>query len=357
MNAAVEAAQQARSLSTEAATEAEEANRMRYRFGQRTGHVESHFIKANAPDGSRALWLKHTVLAPPDRPEAAVAEVWAIAFWRRGEAVDSGGRQRALKTTIPLSEARLEDAPFRIEAAGCELWHGGARGRLEDAAGHVQWDVHYPCPTTPHKPFPLPRMYTGAFPRSKALTPVPDSRLSGTFTVDGEAWQLSDWHAAQGHNWGQSHAHAYAWMHGNAWRGEDNGDGVWLEALSGRVKTGPVTTPYLTVAALHIDGGVLRFDGPKTLLSRRIHVDHQRYRFELSIRGARLQAEIETTPDQMAGLKYHDPDGGLLHCLNSKLARGRMRLRQGKRTRTFTSDRVALEIGTRDYAHGVALRV
>ena len=48
-------------------SESERDNLVRYRPSA-AGHVESHFLKANSPDGERALWVKHTLLAPKGRP-------------------------------------------------------------------------------------------------------------------------------------------------------------------------------------------------------------------------------------------------------------------------------------------------
>ena len=54
-------------------TTPEADNRLRY-AGTQPGHVESHFLKANSPDGQRAIWIKHTLLVPVRRPADAISE-------------------------------------------------------------------------------------------------------------------------------------------------------------------------------------------------------------------------------------------------------------------------------------------
>lgn len=312
------------------------------------GHVESHFLKANSPDGTRAIWIKYTLLVPEPGRGKPVAELWAVAF------AEGGHRKRALKRSFPLSEALFEQAPFRICLPTGELRSDRAAGSL----GELAWDLRIEARQPSFRPFPLRAMYTGAFPRSKSSTPNPDARVGGWFDAFGERWQLDGWRGAQGHNWGRSHAHGYAWLHANALSHEPGApavEGAWLEALSGRVRVGGVLTPWLSVAGMYYGGRLVRFAGPRAMLSRAVQVDTRRFRFELTASGARLRAEFSADPEQFVGLRYHDPDGGELACLNSKLARGKLTLDDGDRQLTLYTHQAALELGTRTPGHGVAL--
>lgn len=338
-------------LSTAPESDSERANAVRLSTA-RGGHVESHFLKANSPDGQRALWIKHTLLVPSGRPDAAVAEVWAIAFAERGR------RKCAHKQSFPLAAATLSAAPFAIRTPAAQLAHGRAAGALGEGADRLAWDLRYACPAQAFRPFPLARMYEGRFPRTKSLTPAPDSAFEGWFEAFGERWDLADFRGAQGHNWGASHAHAYAWVHANVWRRERDGapaEGVWLEALSGRVRLGPLVTPWLSVAAVCFENTLLRFDRPRALLARTLDVSRTRYAFTLKQGDARLAATFTAEPAQLAGLRYEDPDGAALACLNSKLASGRMQLSFRGRTEILHTDQAALELGTRATDHGIPM--
>jgi hypothetical protein len=304
------------------------------------GHVESHFLKANSADGTRALWIKFTSLLPQQ-----VGELWAIAFDRRGAEI------LARKRTFPLRVQRAEAEPFRIELPDGALTEGATQGDL----GVLRWQLRYTLGDT-FRPFPLAWMYRGAFPRSKSLTPSPDARFDGWFEVAGERWQVDGWRGCQGHNWGTSHAHAYAWVHCNALAESPDGpaiEGAWLEALTGRVRLGPVLLPFMTVAGIRLDGRLHHFAGPRALLRSEIGLDTRSLRLSVRHGGDRLQAELRST--HFAGLRYQDPDGSELACLNSKLAEGRIRFTHRGRERVFYTQQAALEIGTREPGHGVEL--
>lgn len=326
-------------------------NALRYP-GRWPGHVESHFIKANSPDGQRAIWIKHTLLSPVQRPDDAVAELWAIAFTERGR------RKQAVKRTFPLSALRAVASPFSLSLPSAELRSGYARGVVDRDGARLAWDFTFDPSAPPFRPFALERMYTGSFPRSKSLTPVPDARARGTFSAFGEQWDLTGWRTAQGHNWGASHAHAYAWVHANHWTVEGEHeplDNTWLEALSGQVKLGPLHTPWLSSAGFYRTGRLHRFDGLRALTSRRVEIDARSYRFELRQGGVVVKGEFHADTEQLAGLRYEDPDGSALACLNSKLARGTLRVLEHGRELVLHTQQAALEIGTRVPGHGVVI--
>jgi hypothetical protein len=338
-----------RPLSTDAASASEHSNQVRLESGAR-GHVESHFLKANSPDGERAIWLKHTLLVPLHGP--AVAEVWAIAF------ADRGRRKQARKQTFPLAEATFGATPFRLAVPVAELRQGAARGELGSQTEALRWQLRFDASGPAFLPFPRARMYSGSFPRNKTLTPVPDTRVFGSVFALGEHWQLDGWRGAQGHNWGKSHAEAYAWVHANALCREHEREPLahsWVEALSGRVRIGPLVLPWLNVAGIMLEGRLFRFDGVPALLSRKVSVDARTYRFALAQGGVQLQAELSAEAEQLAGLRYEDPDGRALSCLNSKLATGLFRLTFEGRTHVLRTDQAALELGTRRPDHGIEI--
>lgn len=327
------------------------------------GHVESHFLKAVAPDGQRAIWVKHTLLRPKAPENAGVAEVWAIAFTR------DNGPVAAAKSVFPLADARFEDGPFDYSIGPSRLTAETAEGRAASSGHEITWSLDLESLVPEFRPFPLASMYDGPFPRQKALTPVPSARVNGEFTIDGDLWTIDGWRGMQGHNWGEGHSERYAWVHCNAFQaGDGNGSGkgpalekpdeTWLEVMTGRVRVGGVLLPWLTVGALCLDGEIHSFNGARALTSRNLTVTTTRYRTTLRRGLHRLDLDVATTPAAMAGLHYENPDGSMTHCLNSKLAEGTVTLSApGRPTRTLYSDAFALEIGTKDPDHGIRMRV
>ncbi len=325
-------------------------NAPRFRPGDGRGHVESYFLKANSPGGSRAIWIKHTILVPEGRPEAAVAEVWAVAFHRGDPAFPV-----AVKATSPLAAARFRGSPFRAEHEHGVLEIGRARGEIKTQGHAIGWSLEFDATGPTHYPYPLASMYTGRFPRTKSLTPIPDTGVLGAVEVDGQRWVLSGWRGMQGHNWGPEHTPAYAWVHCNAF---EDGSEAFVEGMSGRVRVGPALTPFISVFALHVEGRTYRFDGPQAILGADVGVDPSRFRFRAEGHGAELTGVVSARKDEMAGLVYENPDGSRVYCLNSKIASGRFVLaREGRAPIELRSRQAALEIGTQRVDHGVKIHV
>lgn len=325
---------------------ADAANCVQFQPGMTRGHVESFFIKANAPDGERALWLKFTVLAPAG-VDAPLFEVWAIRFTR-------GATPRALKQTF--TAANYSRTSVGLEFGPCRFDGLSTSGRLEAGDSYIDWDLALEARAQLLKLYPHDAMYRLPLPKSKALSPLPLAVVSGTVGSEQGDWRLAAWPGMQGHNWGRRHTEEYAWAHCALL--DDAGQAVgYFEGLSGRVGVGPLLTPPLSAAAVMLDGELTRF----TQLHRMV-LHRSRFRpvqWELDMRNAAgdsLQGRIEATPASCAGLHYENPGGEMTYCLNSKLAGMELLLtRAGHRAKHLPSDICALEIGTRDQAHGVPM--
>ncbi|MGZ3420737.1 MAG: tocopherol cyclase family protein [Polyangiales bacterium] len=348
------------------------------------GHVESYFVKLNDPAAPRALWVKVTVFSPTEKTSGGpphergrtVAETWAIAFdhstedapptsYRKdGPAVPKGARHVAAKQTIPVEDATLaRTAPFRIQAAGVEFDGKRLRGEVHHGHARVRFDlVLEPRDRSPFVPFPIPAMYRGAFPKSKLVSPIFDARANGEVIVEGNevtrSWEVRDWPAMQGHNWGVGHADLYAWAHCNSWN-EPEGRDVVFEGFSGRVKAGFLTTPLVTIVGLRHRGVRYEARAIAELARSRGKIDaHRRWSFSAKQAGAELEGMFELTEDDTVGLYYPNPTGEMTYCLNSKIARARLKFTpEGRGPIELTSNAAALEIGTHDAAHGIRMYV
>lgn len=317
-------------------------NAVRCRDGSTRGHVESYFLKLNDPEGNRALWVKATIRVQAGGAPR-VAEAWAIAFDRDGEHV-------AVKQVVPLSRARFGAAGLAIEVAGLRITPGRVVGEVESDGRRVAFDLRFTTDAPPLVPFPSPRLYETALPSFKLVSPHPDSRFDGSFTVAGRTIEVHGWRGMQGHNWGARHAERYAWVHCNQWEGSDE---LVLEGLTARVKVGPVLAPPLTLVCLRHRG--VRYDF-NTLVRARGTIDPRRWTFSARSALATVSGELWAGTRDFVGLAYENPDRSITYCLNSKIARGRVRLSvRGKPDIEAFTRAAALEIGTKDPEHGVAM--
>jgi Tocopherol cyclase len=314
----------------------------------REGHVESWFLKANDPQGRRAIWLRWTVWAGSGEAQHAVAEAWAVAF---------GGAHGhvATKTSVPFDRARFATGSTGASIDGCTLTAGAARGRVESGGRAISYDLTIDALEAPLLHFPHPWMYERPFPRTKIVSPIPHARISGTVDVEGEPWLLEAWPGMVGHNWGAGNAESYAWGHCNAWDGEDD---VVFEGFSARVRAAGVLLPMSTALCVRHHGTSYMLNGFVALARNHGSVSPRRWRFHG--RGARVAIEGEMWADteDFVGLFYPNPDGTMCYCLNSKLANAELTLRiEGRAPKTLRSRRAALELATRDPHHGVRMYV
>ena len=300
----------------------------------------------------------NTVLAqmPGERggaPIPPLAEAWAIAFDREHGHV-------AVKTQVPLERARFARGSLDVEVDGCELSLGRARGSLATGERRLAWDLAVgPERSSAIQHLPRASLYDGRFPANKLVTPLADSRVSGVIDVargggaPAEPWRVDAWPAMIGHNWGPSHARLYAWVHCNSW---DDAEDLTFEAVSARVRMGPVLSPMATGVFVRWKGRAWDLNARELFGKNRGLISMRRWEVTAEGRGLELTAELSGETDDFVGLHYPNPSGAMTYCLNTKLARARLELRlPGAAPFVATSRAGALEIGTRDREHGVRM--
>jgi hypothetical protein len=330
-------------------------NTIRFERGRGRDHVESWFLKANDAAGERALWIKATIFASAREPERPLAEGWAIVLERRG----SERRRVALKHTLPFDEAFFgtQGLAIRWGAEGAtphmRMEPGRTSGAIAAHGERIAWDLSFAGEPRPLSLLPAQALYDAPLPKSKLVTPLPDARFDGFVEAFGERWPVEAWRGAEGHNWGTGHAELYAWCHANVFEG---GEDFVLEGVSARVRVGPVLTPLTTLVAVRHRGVEYDFDRPIDVARARGDLTLRSWTFSARSRHASIEGSVEADTEDMVGLYYANPQGPMTYCLNSKLARARVRFEaDGRPPLVLTSRAAALEIGTRDDAHGVEM--
>lgn len=329
---------------------------LRYRGG---GHVESWFLEANEPGGRRAIWLEEAVFArTPSAGERKphvppLAEAWSVAFDRERGHV-------ATKTTVPFERARFARGTLDVEIDGCELSLGRARGAIASGTRRLAWDLAIgPERAAPIVHLPRAALYEAPFPSSKLVTPLADGRVSGALQVDRgdgsaiEEWNVREWPAMVGHRWGRSHPRLYAWVHCNSF---DDAEDLAFEAVSARVRMGPVLSPMGTAVFVRWKGRRWDLNARELVGRNRGSISLRRWEVTAAGQGIEVRAELSAETDDFVGLHYPNPSGAMTYCLNTKLARARLELRiPGEAPMVATSRAAALEIGTHDRQHGVRM--
>jgi hypothetical protein len=312
--------------------------------GAGAGHYESFYVKATRPGGGLGIWIRHTVHKRPDaEPEASL---WFTLF----DAEAPG--PRATKVTVPASELSVGEGGF-IRIAESVFEPGGARGGMRTEAMEVSWELTFIDGPEAFHHLPYEFLYGARLPKTKFLSPYPDTRYSGTVTVDGEVLDLDAWPGMVGHNWGSEHAERWTWIQANEFR---EGDG-YFDAALGKIKVGPWTTPWVGNGMLDLDGEAHRLGGFDRIRSIKIDDEPTECGFELAGKDVRVRGRVASEPRNFVAWVYADPKGPEHNTLNCSIADLELMVeRKGREPRRLECvGAAAYEIGMRETDHGIAL--
>lgn len=178
---------------------------------------ESHYLKANSPDGQRAFWIRHVLVCDGPTWAERVWEIWFMAFER-------GGRTWVSKAEYRWSEMEaILDGP---ELIGPNLRFSPTRAL--GVLGDIEWELVLGG-GNPIRHLPLDLLYaTGK--NTKVLTPASGLRFAGEIRLGDEVWPIDSWVGCRGHNWGDDYSDQYAWVSAHVW---DDGAERNVEGFTG----------------------------------------------------------------------------------------------------------------------------
>lgn len=311
----------------------------------KAGHYESFYIKATRPGGGQGLWIRHTVhKRPGGQPSGSV---WFTLF-------DAGAPgPRATKVNLDAAELSAPaDGYIRIGESLLEP--GRARGTAVTDSLEAEWDLSFGSDLDPLRHLPYSWLYRAPLPKTKLLSPYPDARFSGAVTVAGERIEVDEWPGMIGHNWGAEHAERWIWMHGAELRG---GEGHF-DVAAGRIKIGPLTTPWVANGMLRLDGEEMRLGGLDRIRKTTIDEAPTRCEFTLPGKGVTVRGRVSADPRNFVAWIYADPDGPEHNTLNCSISDLELTVeREGAAPRSIASIGAgAYEIGMRETDHGIPLQ-
>ena len=310
------------------------------------GHYESFYLKAADPERPVAVWIRYTVHKRPG--EAPTASLWFTLFDR------AAGAPRASKATHAASELSSGEGDY-IRIGDSRFSPGTVVGSAASDALDAGWELEFEPGDEPVRHLPREWMYRAPLPRTKLESPHPGTRFSGRLWAGETRLELDGWPGMVGHNWGTEHAERWIWIHAGG-LGE-GGDG-WLDLALGRVRLGPLTTPWVANGTLALDGHRHRLGGIGGV--RATDVRESPRGCELSVPGhdLTLQATISALPEDLVGWVYADPDGGEHHAVNCSIASLRAELRRSESPPLplATDHGATYELGMREHDHGVPIQ-
>ena len=310
------------------------------------GHYESYYIKATRPGGGQAVWLRHTVHKPPDaEPTAAL---WLTLFDSEAPG------PRALKATFGAGELSVPDGGY-IGIDGAQLTPGQATGEIGSGEVKASWDLRFSDEGQPFHHLPYERLYEMPLPRTKFLSPYPSARFDGRVTLGGDEIELSRWPGMIGHNWGAEHAERWVWIQGAFLDGEEP---AYFDMAAGRIKVGPLTTPWVANAMLRIGATEHRLGGFDRAFSTKVSEEPANCRFQISGKGVRVRGRVGSEPRNFVAWIYADPKGPEHNTLNCSIADLELEVERDGRPpqRLELVGAAAYEFGSRETDHGIPLQ-
>jgi hypothetical protein len=311
------------------------------------GHYESFYLKAGNPSAPVAVWIRYTV---HKRPGAAPAgSVWFTLFDGREDG------PAASKVTVGEDLIGAGDGDYiRIGERRFSPGHveGAARSDQLDA----EWRLEFEPGGEPFRHLPRAWMYRAPIPRTKLESPHPGARFSGVVRAGERSIELDGWPGVVGHNWGTEHAERWIWTHATGFG--ERSSAAWLDAAFGRIRIGPLTTPWVANGQLVLDGQSHRLGGIERVRATRVSEAPHRCEFVLPGQGLELRGTVEAAPDDVVGWVYADPDGPEHNTVNCSIASMRLEvLRRGEPPlRLETPFGATYELGMRERDHGVPMQ-
>ena len=328
----------------------QQANHTRYQSGQRVGHYESFFLRANHPTRPLAFWIRYTLFSPHHRPQDAIGELWTVFF--DGET----NRHIAVKRELAIGLCVFSPSEFFVRIGDACLELGKLNGNVTLGQHTIAWNLTYRGEAEPLFLLPL-NLYAAPFPKAKSLVGLPLAVFDGSLTVDGNEVNVAEWIGSQNHNWGSQHTDLYAW---GQVAGFDDHPESFLEVATARLKLGPFWTPPMTPIVLRHRGEEIALNALGQTLRAQGSPRYFEWHFRSATNDLAVEGTIRAPREAFVGLSYLNPPGGSKHCLNTKIAACELKIiRQREETTELlsTHHRAAFEILTDDCQHGIEIRI
>jgi hypothetical protein len=307
------------------------------------GHYESFYLKACHPGEPVGVWIRYTIHKRPGaRPRGSI---WFTLFDRSAEG------PRASKASFDDPSAGGGDW---IRMGEARLGAGEAFGEARSKRCHAAWELRFETDERPLLHLQHAWLYTAPLPRTKLLSPSPAARFHGRLTLDGREITVDNWGGMVGHNWGAQHAERWIWLHGLGFEGA--ADGTWLDVAIGRVKLGPLTTPWVGNGALSLGGERHALGG----LRKRVEIREspERCEFELGGAGIGVRGSVGAPRKDFVGWIYADPDGSEHNTVNCSVADVSLTVEREACSplELELSGGAAYELGMRETDHGIEIQ-
>jgi len=313
----------------------------------KAGHYESFYLKACHPSAPLGVWIRYTIhKAPGGRPHGSL---WFVLF--------DATADEPLASKVTLDPDETGNGPDHYVHIGDSRFEPGrVVGRAPSEQLDAAWDLTFESSEPPFHHLPRAWMYRAPIPKTKLLSPHPAALFSGTVTAGDRSVELDGWPGMVGHNWGAQHAERWIWMHGTGFEGRYGS--TWFDAAIGRIKVGPLTTPWIGNAVLCLNGRRHRLGGPERARSTDVSERPDGCDFTLPGKDLSVRGTVGSERRNFVGWIYADPDGPEHNTVNCSIADMTLTVvRPGAEDLTLAvSGGATYELGMRERDHGMKIQ-
>ncbi|MBI3653661.1 MAG: hypothetical protein HY231_21730 [Acidobacteria bacterium] len=287
--------------------------------GHSRGHYEVWFLTLNQRAHQRGFWFRYTLEAP--HPEQAQlpprAELWATVFDRTSPEQNFG-----IVCDYPVPAFGSEQSHFRLRIAEALLTSDQARGAVANRDHRISWDLRFTPNATTYRHVPR-ALGTLMRPSSFVCSPNLDTRFTGVVTIDGRELELENEPGCQAHLWGSKHVDEWVWVHANAF---EHHEGTVFEGLGARQRRAGTTLPPVQSLLLRHRGEEHHFVRLRFAEQWQSHLGTGFWSFSARNTKVYIEGTAQCRLRDMVQVKYVDPDGEPLYCLNSEVANLKLRI-------------------------------
>jgi hypothetical protein len=286
---------------------------------QRPGHYEVWFLTLNQRARQRGFWFRYAIEVPKVAHSSFDnrAELWATFFDRAKPEKNFG-----IVCDYPIDNFTCEKDQFNLRIQDALLSSTRAKGSVTNDEHSISWDLEF----TPNEAtyFHVPKgLDLFMRPSSSVCSPNLNVQFSGVVTIDGRQMILEKEQGCQTHLWGSKHVDEWAWVHSNDF---EKHEGTVFEGLAARTRRAGKTLPPIQSLFLRHHGEEHHFIRMRFAEQWQRNLGVGCWTFSAMNTQIYLEGSAQCRLKDMLQVRYVDPDGEPLYCINSEVANLKIRI-------------------------------
>ncbi len=282
---------------------------------------EAYYLKIVDPDTKWSLFVRYSFSTSTAHNQSDKASLWAIY-------ISNGGQKTVLKESFDLQKHEIVHTNQFISIGNSFLSLAEAVGSVHKNKECIKWELVFEDPVISARLLPYTPLYHLKLLKTKVIQPRMLGFVSGDIYINGKKFNVGRTRAHQGHLYGNSYFHHWAWVNCIDFKEDSE---AYFEALSLKVpllKVPLLKVPLLKKRALTLNFFTICMDGKKyfanslmkALFFNKSRYNNKSWEAEFACRGYKFVCQTKRDPLFTAGLRYEGPNAAVAYCYHSPLA-------------------------------------